>query len=213
MTLKSVGSYDLQYTAKNIENVIRLHCQELHPNGIKDLGVPFFNFYYDEYHNLMVFEVRLNHEIIFQKGGATKSAYRTSRDSNTEDFFFVDFLEYAFSHWFGWKEPINLFTESVMKKLWTAKYDNINNTTTLQYKIYIPCINWRSFFVCSTFSFYQPHSIFASNDEKDNTLNREFPYTGGDDFEIWFCTEHGNILKDPQVHGHIVLELHVDKRV
>lgn len=188
-TLTAFTSYDFYYFAKLIEDAIR----NSYPND--DMK---FCFEYNENRNIFVFRVFLHGNYWFE----------------ADDYFFINFKEKDFHKHLGWTSTYDIYKENVIqKKNYKAEFQPDLGDTMLSFWIDNPTYDYREIQVCASFSLWEPNQRIGRNHETHDQLNQIYPYTRTEDFEVWFITPQGNIIKDPKLWGEIVLQLHMEKKV
>jgi hypothetical protein len=187
--------YNPIYFANVINKILHKSVHEQIPELFKRID---FNFYYDEE------KMRLTLKMIF------KGLFITF---NPHTDFMNVFLSPALYELLGWKDDYDFLTENGMNFNWqeNTTYNHLTGDTTAIWYINNPVYDINNFSVCASFSLWDQFSRIGRIDESHDYLNKEYPYTGGDDFEIWVSKSSGEPVRENLFEGSITLELSIEK--
>jgi hypothetical protein len=130
-------------------------------------------------------------------------------DSRSASYFFMNIklLQNPYL-WLNWKVARPGPSLSIVP---TTVWDANTGTSTLTWQFPFVVNRPASTYVCASFSLWEPHQRIGVLQEEHDELNKEYPYNQTtDEFEIWFCTESGQRVDNPDLEGAITLDLHCE---
>jgi hypothetical protein len=126
------------------------------------------------------------------------------------DFIYVG-LDNNIFPLFEWKYDYALCYENSTPTNYTCKFDSNIGKTLLTWTLKNPVYSLHDCSLCASFALWDQFRKVGRTEESHDYLNKEYPYTGGDDFELWICQPSGIPVPKSLFEGSITLELHIEK--